>query len=310
MQPITPLHELVAAAHSPFHEDGSLAPEVVPTQASFFSANGIRTVFLTGSTGECHSLTCAERVSLYDAWAIAGPEHGVAVIAHVGGNSIEDAKTLARRARDLELSAISSLAPSYYKPRTLADLIDWCAAIAAEAATLPFYYYDIPSLTGVSFPMERFLVDAPARIPSLAGIKFTNPDLVSYCRCLDVAGHRFDLPWGVDEALLAALATGARGGVGSTYNWAPRLYVDLMRAFDQGDLTEARRLQLASITMIDAIADTGFMGTAKALMGRLGVPVGPARAPLGNPNADRVDALVVKLGELGFDRWGARAPSR
>jgi N-acetylneuraminate lyase len=309
MQPFASLHELVAAAHSPFHDDSSLAPEVVPTQASFFAANGIRTVFITGSTGECHSLTCTERLSLYDAWADAGARHRLAVIAHVGGNSIEDARALARRARDLALSAISSMAPSYYKPRTLADLIDWCAAIAAEAPTLPFYYYDIPSLTGVSFPMERFLVDGPGRIPNLAGIKFTNPDLVSYCRCLGVAGQRFDLPWGVDETLLAALAVGARGGVGSTYNWAPKLYIDLMSAFDRGDLTEARRLQLASIAMIDALAATGFMGTAKALMCRLGVPVGPARTPLGNPPAHQVDALVVRLGELGFDRWGARAAS-
>jgi N-acetylneuraminate lyase len=58
--------------------------------------------------------------------------------------------------------------------------------------------------------------------------------------------------------------------------------------------------------MIDAIGGPGFMGTAKALMGRLGVPVGPARAPLGNPTADQVDAVVARLAELGFDEWGAR----
>ena len=187
MKPIQPLHELVAAAHSPFHgSDRSLAPEVVATQAAFFAANGVRTVFITGSTGECHSLTCAERLDLYDAWASAAPAHGIAVIAHVGGNSIDDARALARRARTLELSAFSALAPSYYKPATLDDLIDWCAAIAAEAPELPFYYYSIPVMTGVSLPMERFLVEAPARIPNFAGIKFTNTDLVSYRRSLDV----------------------------------------------------------------------------------------------------------------------------
>ena len=162
-------------------------------------------------------------------------------------------------------------------------------------------------MTGVSLPMERFLLEAPARIPNLAGIKFTNPDLVSYRRSLDAAGARFDLPWGVDEALLGGLATGARGGVGSTYNWAPKLYGDLMSAFNRGDVTEARRLQSLSIAMIDAIARTGFMGTAKALMGRLGVPVGPARAPLGNPTDAQVDALMARLAELGFDQWGPQS---
>jgi N-acetylneuraminate lyase len=306
MKNTPPFHELVAATHTPFHTDGSLAPETVAAQARFLSANGVRTVFITGSTGESHSVTCTEKLVIYDAWSSIAADHGLSVVAHVGGNCLEDSKALARRAEEHGFTAISALAPSYYKPGSLSALIDCCAAIAAEAPATPFYYYDIPVLTGVSFPMEAFLDQAPARIPSLAGIKFTNPDLVSYRRSLDVAGDRFDLPWGVDETLLAALATGARGGVGSTYNWAPKLYQDLIAAFHRGDLAEARALQSTSIAMIDAIAATGFLGTAKALMTRLGVPVGPARKPLGNPSPAQVDSLMVRLGDLGFDQWGAK----
>jgi N-acetylneuraminate lyase len=308
MKSIARLHGLVPATHSPFHADGSIAPEVVSMQAAFLAANGMRTVFVTGSTGECHSLAVDERLSLYEAWAVAGPANDVAVIAHVGCNSIQDARTLARRASNLGLSAISAVAPSYYKPENLAALIDWCADVAAQAPDLPFYYYDIPSLTGISLPADRFLVEAPAHIPTLAGIKFTNLDLVSYRKTLDVAGDHFDVPWGVDEALLGALATGARGGVGSTYNWAPRLYVGLMAAFARGDLAEARRLQSISIAMVDAMSAIGFMGAGKALMGRLGVPVGPARPPLANPTSVQMDALLEALRTLGFDDWGARRP--
>lgn len=302
-----PFHELVTATHTPFHPDGSLAPEVVPLQARFLAANGIRTVFITGSTGESHSVTCEEKLVMYDAWSKAAPTHGLSVIAHVGGNCLEDCKKLAKRAGELDFTAISALAPSYYKPGSLRSLIDCCAAIAAEAPGTPFYYYDIPALTGVNFPMEEFLRQAPARIPNLAGIKFTNPDLVSYRRSLDAAGNRFDLPWGVDETLLAALATGAQGGVGSTYNWAPRLYLDLIAAFHRGDMSEAARLQSISIAMIDAIAATGFLGTAKALMSHLGVPVGPARLPLGNPDEIQIETLIARLKALGFDSWGAKA---
>ncbi len=303
-----PLHEFVAATHSPFRVDGTLALDVVPIQAAFLAANGIRTVFVSGTTGECHSMTCDERLALSEAWAAAAPAHGLDVIAHVGSHAIEDARRLARAAGKLGLAGISTLAPSYFKPRTLSDLIDWCAAIAAEAPALPFYYYDIPSMTQVLFPIEQFLAEAPARIPTLAGVKVSNPDLVSYRRGLDAAAGRLDLPWGTDEALLAALATGARGGVGSTYNWAHPLYLGLRAAFDRGDLDEARRRQSLSIAMVDAIAATGFMGTSKALMHRLGVPVGPARPPHGNPTAGQVDALTSQLAGLGFGEWGARRP--
>ncbi|MBN8460778.1 MAG: dihydrodipicolinate synthase family protein [Verrucomicrobia bacterium] len=293
----TPLHELVVAAHTPFHADGSLAPEVVPAQAEFLAARGTRTVFITGSTGESHSVTCGEKLAIYQAWAAAGPANGLRVIAHVGSNCIGDSQTLARSARECGFVAISALAPSYFKPAGVAGLVDVCAAIASAAPETPFYYYDIPALTGLTLPMERFLTEA-AGIPNLAGIKFTNPDLVSYRRSLGVAGDRYDLPWGVDEMLLAALATGARGGVGSTYNWAPDLYRKLIAAFGSGDMAEAQRLQSLSIAMIDAIAATGFLGTAKALMGRLGVPVGPARLPLGNPSPAQVDTLIETLKRL------------
>src|SRR6476469_531787 len=126
MQPIEWLHELVPAVHSPMREDGSVDPGGVQVQAAFLASNGIKTVFITGSTGECHSLTCDERLALYEAWAVAGAARGLAVIAHVGAHSIEDARVLARRARDLELSAIAALAPSYFKPQSIDDLIEWC----------------------------------------------------------------------------------------------------------------------------------------------------------------------------------------
>jgi N-acetylneuraminate lyase len=309
MRPFRPLHELVAATHTPFTSTGALAVDVVPVQASFLSANGIRTVFITGTTGESHSLTREERLSMYRAWAAAGPAHGLEVIAHVGSNSIDDAKALACSAGELGFRAIAALAPSYFKPGSVDALVEWCAAIAGEAPDLPFYYYDIPSFTGVSLPIERFLVAASARIPNLAGAKFSNPDLVSYRRSLDVEGGRFDLPWGTDEALLGALATGARGGVGSTYNWAPKLYFDLISAFARGDFDEAQRLQSVSIAMVDAIAATSFMGTSKALMARLGVPLGPARAPLDNPDERQVEALLTRLEALGLETWGAHAPA-
>lgn len=307
MKSHAPLLGLVAATHSPFHDDGSLAPEIVPAQAAFLAANGVRNVFITGSTGESHSLTSAERLSLFDAWADAGPKHGLRVIAHVGSNCIEDAKTFAKRAAQLGFSAISALAPSYYKPANLEMLVECCSAIASAAPRMPFYFYDIPALTGVSFAMNDFLTKARTAIPTLAGIKFTNPDLVAYRRALDAADG-LDLPWGVDESLLAALATGARGGVGSTYNWAPKLYQDIIAAHGRGDSDEARRLQSLSIVMIDQIASTGFLGTAKALMTRLGVPVGPARLPLGNPTNAQIDSLLEKLGAIGFSEWGAKAP--
>ena len=294
------LHGLVAATHTPFHPDGSLAPEVVPLQAEHLVNNGVEIVFITGSTGEAHSLTRDERFAMYRAWAEAGPAHNLRVVAHVGSNCLHDAKAFTAAAADCGFEAVAGLAPSYFKPSRLESLVDWCAQIASAAPDLPFYYYDIPSLTGVRFDMVDFLAEAAACIPNLAGIKFTNDDQATYEKCLRFDGGRFDIPWGIDEKLIDALGVGAMGAVGSTYNFAAPLYQELIAAFQQGDLETARMLQRQSVELVQAMVPLGYFGAAKALMGWLGVPVGPARRPLDNPTTGQLDALRTKLESF---RW-------
>ncbi|HEX8911670.1 MAG TPA: dihydrodipicolinate synthase family protein, partial [Humisphaera sp.] len=168
---------------------------------------------------------------------------------------------------------------------------------------LPFYFYDIPSMTGVQFPMPDFLAAAAGRVPNLAGLKFTNPDLMAYQSCLRAAGGRFDLPWGIDEHLLAALSMGAVGAVGSTYNFAAPVYTRLMAAFAAGDLAAARAEQYRAVRLIGLLAGLGYMGAAKATMGFLGVDVGPARLPNTNPTAEQLAGLRTSLEEMGFFDW-------
>jgi N-acetylneuraminate lyase len=305
-----PYHCLVAAPHTPFHDDGSLATEIIALQASHLAAQNVRAVFITGTTGESSSLSLDERMQVYRSWAQVAGSHGIRVIAHVGANALTDACALAELAQELQFDAISALAPSYFKPATSDSLVQCCAKIAAAAPALPFYYYQIPVLTGVRFPMADFVARAADQIPTFRGIKFTDPDLVAYRRCLAVNGGIFDLPWGVDEILLGALATGARGGVGSTYNFMAGLAHAIIAAFDAGDWEKARTLQSQMIAIIDALDAVGYLGAAKAVMGWLGVPVGKARLPLGNPSPQTLDVLRAKLEALGFFAWTIPCPER
>jgi N-acetylneuraminate lyase len=294
---------LVAAVHTPFLPDGSLNLRSVEGQAEHLLRTGVSLAFVGGTTGECASLTVDERKQLAQRWAEVARGTSLKLIVHVGANCLADAQVLTAQAEDLGATAIAALAPSYFRPRDLDTLIECCAEIAAAAPGTPFYFYDIPSLTGVSFPMPDFLMRAPARVPTLAGIKFTNTDLVSYQLCLRAGDGAFDLPWGVDEQLLAALALGARGAVGSSYNFAAPLYHRLWAAFQGGDLEAARREQFRSVQLIQVLASAGYLGAAKAVMQMLGVDVGPARLPNRNPSANRLVELRIQLEQLGFFDW-------
>jgi len=294
---------LVAATHTPFRADGALDLAVVETQAAHLLRQGIGFAFIGGTTGESHSLTLDERLALARRWIEVARGTALRVIVHVGANSLGDARTLADQAGQLGAAAIAALAPSYFKPRDLETLIACCAAIASAAPATPFYYYDIPALTGVALPMPEFLERAPERLPTLAGIKFTNSDLMAYQLCLHAAGGRFDVPYGTDEWLLAALALGARGAVGSTYNFAAPIYRRLIEAFQRGDLEAARREQFRSVQLIRLLAGFGYMAAAKAVMEMLGVPVGPPRLPNPPLATGQAARLRAALEKLGFFEW-------
>lgn len=297
------IHDLTAAAHTPFRADGTFHPGGIERQAEHYLATGIQTTFVGGSTGECHSLSFAERLDLAKRWMEVTAGTPLRVIVHVGSNSLEDARALAAQAEDLGAAAISALAPSYFKPGSTRDLVDWCASITTAAPETPFYFYDIPGMTGVHLSMPDFLEQAGGRIPSLAGIKFTNSDLMSFQLCLRADGGRFDVPYGTDEWLLAALALGAKGAVGSSFNFAAPIYQRMIAAFDAGDMANAREEQFRSVELIRTLKCYGYMGAAKVVMGMLGVPVGPARQPNGNPGPDEIRKLRIDLEALGFFEW-------
>lgn len=297
------LHGLVAATHTPFDADGNLNLSAVERQAHHLLRVRVKTVFIGGSTGESHSLSIQERLALAERWSevVRGSELGL--IVHVGSNCLADARALAAQAQKLGAVAISALAPSYFKPKSLDTLVACCREVAAAAPALPFYFYDIPSLTGVQFSMPEFLAVALERVPTLAGLKFTNSDLMAYQRCLRAQQGRFDIPWGVDEYLLGALALGAVGAVGSSYNFAAPLYHRIIAAFSRGDLAAARDEQYRSVELIDLLAGYGYMAAAKATMGFLGVDVGPARLPNGNLLPEQRTRLREALERLGFFDW-------
>jgi len=303
MKLIHPLHGLVAAAHSPFHEDGSLNLAVVEKQAAHFLNSNVATIFICGTTGECHSLSLEERRALAKRWFEVARGTALKIVVHVGSNCLADARALAAQAQSLGAVAISALAPSYFKPRSLDALIACCADIAGAAPETPFYFYDIPVLTGVSFPMADFLARAPERIPTLAGLKFTNPDLMAYQFCLRADDGRWDVPFGVDEHFLGALAIGARGAVGSGFNFAAPVYHRLLKAFSAGDFAAAREEQFRGARLVRVLSGFGYMAAAKAVMGMLGVPVGPPRLPEPNLTAGRREDLRRKLDEMGFSQW-------
>lgn len=293
-------HGLIAAPFTPMHDDGSLNLPAVKPYADLLVAQGIAGAFICGTTGEGFSMTIEERKAVAEAWVKAS-EGRLKIIVHVGANCQQDAKALASHAQSCGASAIASIAPNFYKPCCVEDLVNFFVPVAGAASELPFYYYNMPSMSGVCLPVDKFLELASERIPNLQGIKFTHNNLMEMNQCINLDGGRYEILNGFDEILLCGMALGAKAGVGSTYNYAGKVYNQLIAAFEAGDIAKARELQMYSVEIVKIIIKYGggVIG-GKAIMTLLGISCGECRPPLHRFSADEYAGLRKDLEEIGF----------
>ena len=211
---------LIPACHTPFDRGGNLELSVVPRQAELFRESGMSAVFVAGTTGEWSSMTSEERMALCDRWTeTAGADLKVAV--HVGHNSQAEAVALAAHARESGAAAIAAVAPSYFKPASVADLVEFLHPDRRGGRSLAVLLLRDPR------DDERpavDLADSSTRPGSAsrtsAGLKFSHYDLVELQECVERRRRGFDVLFGQDEFLLAGLSLGVRGAVGCTYNFA------------------------------------------------------------------------------------------
>lgn len=298
------LKGLIAAPFTPMHNDGSLAISIIPDYYEMLKANGVNGAFICGSTGEGVSMSVKERKIVAEAWAACTKDdNDFTVMPLLGGSCLADCKELAIHARDIGLDAVSFTAPFYFKPATVEMLAECCMDVASSVPEMPFYYYHIPVLTNVNFPMYELLKNIDGRIANFAGIKYTHEDFMDFLSCISFQTGKYDMLWGRDENMLPALSLGAKASVGSTFNYAAPLYHNLIDAFNNGDLTKAQLLQQQSIDMIRLLGKYGGIATGKAYMKLIGLDCGEFRLPVKNMNEGQFELFKKDVEQLGFTNF-------
>ena len=293
------INGLIAAPYTPYLPNGEINTEIIPDYAEKLKNDGLKGVFICGTTGEGMSLTNDERKKLAEKWVeYSGKEFKV--IVHVGTTSTKQSKELAMHARKIGAYAIGSMGPLFLKPAKVEELVAFCADLASGAPELPFYYYHIPSVSGVNFPMTDFIKKASIQIPNFKGIKFTDSNFMEMQLCLKLDDGKWDILHGFDELLLAGLCFGVKGAVGSTYNYMAPLYTQIIKDFENGRIDEAREKQTVSVRVVEVLLKYGGAVVAgKALMKHVGLDCGPCRLPLINLNektskdlSNEIDSII------------------
>ncbi|CAM9265358.1 unnamed protein product, partial [Ectocarpus fasciculatus] len=236
--------------------------------------------FVNGTSGESMSLSNQERKDILSAWqgARVKLELDFKLIAHVGCNSLSEARDLAEHAQRIGADAIAVMTPNFFKPASASILVEYLAAVASAAPQTPCLYYHFPAVTGVSIPAADIvrLSLASASFPTFAGMKFTSVDMVDYGNCCsaDPDGKLAFLP-GYEGQTIAYLpyhaGRGCYGAVGLLFSVLGTLHKDMSlfaglhweRALTADDMKTALELQEECRTFLSFASKYGIFATVK-----------------------------------------------
>jgi N-acetylneuraminate lyase len=295
--------EILNAVFTPMFADGSINYSRIPDIFENCVATGAKGIFLNGTTGECMSLSVQERLQLVEQWAdyrAKAERPDFKIFVHVGSCNLYETAQMAEHAQSQGVDGIAMVATFYFRPKTLEDLLEQCEYVAAAAPDTPFYYYNIPSLTGVDFPLIRFLELASNRIPNFAGLKNSFTDIVDYQHCIHFAKGHYALYWGTDEAFMMLYAAGNRHYVGSTYNYMSGLYQKMLTANHSGDSKTVVNLEGEADAIYKIILQYNGISAGKEIMRMIGVDCGAVRKPLKAFTKPDRETLLEKLKQTTF----------
>ncbi|NLV74864.1 MAG: dihydrodipicolinate synthase family protein [Chloroflexi bacterium] len=259
-------------------------------------ASGISGLYVCGGTGEGVILLPEVRRTMTEV-ALGVVAGRVPVIVHVGAVNTDQAVGLAQHASLIGADAISAVPPFYYSVPFSAVKAHYQAI--TDAASVPLYIYYIPGATGTPMAPEQLL--ELCAMDGVAGFKYTSQDLYSFTRLMAMRDpERVNVFSGPDELFLPCLALGADGAIGTTYNFMPRLYIDIYESYRVGEVEQARKLQWAATQLIHRLLPPGAIAATKVLLHWLGYEVGFCMPPLPRIEGDAAEDLRVQLEAAGL----------
>lgn len=259
---------------TPFDAERRVDERALRQLVSVNVGRGVTGFYVCGSTSESFLLSLDERKRILE--IVASETAGRAVIiCHVGAIGTDLSVDLGRHAVASGADAISSIPPFYY--RFSDDEIVGYYSDLVEKVGAPLIPYNFPVLSGVTLSgdlLRRLRVD-----PRVIGVKFTSNDLYQLER---IKKNDPDLIVynGYDEIFLGALAMGAEGAIGSTFNFMPEKFIGIRKHFEEGNFKAAHKLQEEANDIIEALKNTGkLLNAHKYILELQGIPFGECRRP-------------------------------
>lgn len=262
------------AIATPFTKDG-VNFEEFGKLIDFQIEEGIDSLIVCGTTGESATMTDSERKETMK-FAIDKVNKRVPVILGTGSNNTYSAIELSKYAESIGADALLVVTP-YYNKTTQKGLVAHYKAIA-EATTLPIILYNVPSRTGVNITPETCL--ELSKISNIVAIKEASGNISQIAQIANLCGESLHIYSGNDDQIIPILSLGGLGVISVLSNVMPKYTHDMIQNFFDGNITEATKMQLDSLNLINNLFCEVNPIPVKHALNLLGYDFGIPRLPL------------------------------
>lgn len=285
---------------TPFGPDGGVNERALRELVRFHREEGTDALVVNGSTGEAVTLTPEEQRRAVE---VVVEEAGgrVPVVAGAGGSDTAAVVRLGRAAREAGADGLLLAPPPYNKPTQEGILAHFRAVM--DAADLPTIAYNVPGRTACT--LLPATVETLAEDPRLVGVKEAGGDISQVAELARRLADRVALYSGNDDQIVPLLSLGGVGVISVLANVVPADTSRMVHAYLEGEVEEARRLQLRYLPLVGALFREPNPVPVKAAVAMLGFDVGGPRLPLLPLTDAGREALAGAMREVGV-----RTPQR
>ena len=283
---------MMPALVTPFDKGGDLDLDAHSHNLATLVEKGVQGFLIGGSTGEGPYLERGERERLV---STAREELGDKpfIACGVSVESLRAAKVATSEAAEAGADAALVMTPTSLA-RGRHDWVHRFYEELGEAATLPVMLYSVPGVTAYELPLDAVI--ALSSRPGISGMKDSGGDTVRAQQIAMATSDDFHLFAGASRALSLSVASGARGAITASGNYAPKLVqevVDLARkSIDKSEEAQERLTGLSST--VEARGVAGIKLAAEVA----GLRPGWSRAPVWPLEGEDAESLRKRLEAL------------
>ena len=281
---------------TPFKGDGEVNYEEFGRQIDFQINNGTDSIIVCGTTGESACLSEEEHLRVID-FCVKHVNHRVPVVAGTGSNCTDTAVYLSQEAEKIGADGLLIVTP-YYNKATQHGLIDHYTIIA-NSVHLPIILYSVKSRTGLNINPET-VAQLVKNVPNIVGVKEASGDIGQVAKIMALTDGNIELYSGNDNEVVPVMSLGGIGVISVVANIAPSYMHNLCLNYLNGDMAEARRMQLKVLDLVDALFCEVNPIPVKHAMNIMGMNAGPMRRPLSPMEPENLERLKRSMKDFGL----------